>query len=65
MKILIYCLLVVAAALIVYNATFIDLNHVLSGDSKTALIGVLASSVVVVLMIILLLSRAIAKKAEK
>ncbi|MCC8359688.1 hypothetical protein [Salinimicrobium sediminilitoris] len=63
MKILIYFLLVLAAGLIVYNATFLDFQDTFSGDSKTALIGILASSIVVVLMVILLMSRAISKKS--
>ena len=63
MKIFIYLLLVIATALIVYNFTFLDFGNILSGDSATALIGILASSCVVVLMIILLMSRAISEKA--
>ncbi len=63
MKILIYFLLVLAAGLIAYNATFLDFQDTFSGDSKTALIGILASSIVVVLMVILLMSRAISKKS--
>lgn len=65
MKALIYSLIFIAVALIVYNSTFLDFQHIFSGDSKTALIGILASSIVVVLMIILLMSRAISKKAEE
>jgi hypothetical protein len=63
MKILIYFLLVLAMGLIAYNATFLDFQDTFSGDSKTALIGILASSIVVVLMVILLMSRAISKKS--
>lgn len=63
MKALIYFLIVLALGLIIYNATFLDLKHTFSGDSKTALIGILASSIVVVLMVILLMSRAISKKS--
>jgi amino acid transporter len=63
MKALIYILIVLALGLIIYNATFLDLENAFSGDSKTALIGILASSIVVVLMVILLMSRAIAKKS--
>jgi hypothetical protein len=63
MKILIYFLIVLALGLIAYNATFLDLENTFSGDSKTALIGILASSIVVVLMVILLMSRAISKKS--
>lgn len=63
MKALIYFLIALAVGLIIYNATFLDLENTFAGDSKTALIGILASSIVVVLMIILLMSRAISEKA--
>ena len=65
MKAFIYFLIAVATALIVYNFTFIDFQDAFSGDSKTALIGVLASSIVVVLMVILLMSRAISERSEE
>lgn len=65
MKAFIYFLIAVASALIIYNCTFIDFDDAFSGDSKTALIGVLASSIVVVLMLILLMSRAISEKSEE
>lgn len=65
MKALIYFLIVLAVGLIIYNATFLDLQNAFSGDSKTALIGILASSIVVVLMVILLMSRAISKRVEE
>jgi hypothetical protein len=64
MKALIYFLIVIAVGLIVYNSTFLNLEDTFSGDSKTALIGILASSIVVVLMIILLMSRAISEKSQ-
>ncbi len=64
MKIFIYSLIVIALALIVYNFTYLDFDSLSSGDSGTALIGILASSIVIVLLVILLMSRAIAKKAE-
>lgn len=65
MKIFIYTLIAIAVALIVYNFTFLDFDKISGGDSGTALIGILASSIVIVLMVILLMSRAIAEKAEK
>lgn len=65
MKAFIYFLIVVASALIIYNFTFIDFSNAFTGDSKTALIGVLASSIVVVLMVILLLSRAISERSKE
>lgn len=65
MKAFIYTLIVIALALIVYNFTYLDFDSISNGDSGTALIGILASSIVIVLMVILLMSRAIAEKAEK
>jgi hypothetical protein len=64
MKILIYTLIVLAVGLIGYNATFLDFNNLVEDESGTALIGILASSIVVVLMVILLMSRTIAKKVQ-
>lgn len=64
MKILIYTLIVLAVALIGYNATFLDFNNLFEDESGTALIGILSSSIVVVLMVILLMSRTIAKKVQ-
>ena len=64
MKAFIYFLIAVASALIIYNLTFVDFQNAFSGDSNTALIGVLASSIVVVLMVILLMSRAISERSE-
>ena len=65
MKILIYILIGLACALIIYNFTFVDFDHAFSGESATALIGILCSSIVVVLMVILLISRSISEKADK
>lgn len=65
MKVLIYSLIIVAVGLIIYNSTFLDLQNAFAGDSKTALIGILASSIVVVLMIILLISRSISEKSRE
>lgn len=65
MKAFIYILIALAVGLIIYNFTFLDFQNAFVGDSKTALIGILASSIVVVLMVILLMSRAISEKAEE
>ena len=64
MKILIYLLMIIAAGLMVYNFTFVDLDNAFEGDSGTALIGIFTSAIVIVLMAILLVSRAISRKAE-
>lgn len=65
MKAFIYILIAIATGLIIYNFTFLDFENLLSGDSATALIGVLCSSIVVLLMIILLMSRSIAEKVKE
>lgn len=65
MKFFIYTLIGLAVALMVYNLTFVDFDNPFADESATALIGVLASSIVVVLMIILLIAKAIARKADK
>ncbi|GAA4111525.1 hypothetical protein GCM10022393_09300 [Aquimarina addita] len=62
MKYFIYLLLVIASGLLIYNITFLDFEHLLIGDSKTALISIFATACVVVLLSILLVSRAINKK---
>lgn len=65
MKILIYLLIAIASGLLIYNFTFLDFENILSGDSATALVGILASCCVIVLMVILLMSRSISKKVDK
>ncbi len=62
MKYFIYVLIVIAAALVIYNGTHLDFNNLLVGDSKTALIGVFCSACVILLMWILLISKSIQKK---
>ena len=64
MKIFIYILMALAVGIIAYNATILDFNNLIKGDSAIALIGVLAGCCVLVLLGILLISKAIAKKAE-
>ncbi|MHA7055828.1 hypothetical protein ACWGOQ_0001310 [Aquimarina sp. M1] len=62
MKYFIYLLIAVACSLIVYNATVLDFQNILQGDSKTALISILASGCGIILLLILLISRTIQKK---
>lgn len=64
MKYFIYILIVVAFGLIVYNATKLNFEALLTGDSKTALFSMIASACVVVLLLILLISRAIQQKVK-
>lgn len=63
-KVFIYILLFAALGLVIYNATLIDFNTPLEGNSKTALISVIASACVVLLLLILLISRAIQEKSK-
>ncbi len=54
MKYFRYILLLIAFALMIYNATIIDFNAPFQGDSQIALIGILASACVIVLVLILI-----------
>ncbi len=65
MKYFIYLLIITAISLIIYNATVLDFGNILAGNSKTALISIMASACVVILLLILLASRAIHQKRGK
>ena len=62
MKYIRYILLLIAVALIVYNATIIDFKAPLQGDSQIALIGILASACVIVLVLILIQSHRVKQR---
>ena len=62
MKILIYILMLLAAAIIIYNFTLLNFDDVLGDRSALALIGIVCATCVIVLMAILLTSKAIEKK---
>jgi len=63
-KILLSVLLVLALALIGYNATKIDAQQPLAGDSLVALIGIAAALCAVVLLLIYNTSKRIQKKLD-
>ncbi|MFC7357820.1 hypothetical protein ACFQO1_08985 [Jejudonia soesokkakensis] len=63
-KTFIYILIAIAAGLMIFNATKIDLDGLMEGDSGTALITLVAAACVVVLLVILLVSMKIAKKVK-
>lgn len=65
MKLFIYILLAAAVGLIIYNATILDMDYLLTGDSKIALFSIIASVIVILLLIILLISKAIQKKVNQ
>lgn len=65
MKYFIYFLILSAIALLVYNSTMLNFDHLFTGKSSIALVGVLFSACVIVLMLILLVSRTIKAKVEE
>lgn len=58
-------LIVIAFALIVYNATLLDFNNLFEGDSIIALIGMVASLCAIVLLAIFMVSKKIQEKVEE
>ena len=65
MKIFIRVMMVLALVMTVYNATKVDFEAPLQGDSSVAVIGILASLSAFLLLFILLLSKEIAAKVLK
>lgn len=65
MKIVIYILMFLALASIVFNATKLDFNNLLKGDSQIAVISILASLCVFILLAILQISFKIKEKEDK
>jgi len=57
--------MILALLMAVFNATKIDYDAPLQGDSSVAVIGVLASTCAFLLLFILLLSKKIAEKINK
>lgn len=58
-------LLVLAIALIAYNATLVDFQHPLEGNSVIALIGIIASLCAIALLLIFITSRKIKDKIDQ
>lgn len=54
--------ILIALALLVYNATLIDYSNPFQNDSSVALIGVIACTCAIILLLILRTSRKIAAK---
>lgn len=57
-------LIILALALIAYNATMVDFNKPLEGDSTIAVIGIVAALCAIVLLLIYSVSKKIQKKIE-
>jgi hypothetical protein len=62
MKIFIRIMMALALVMAIFNATKIDFEAPLEGDSSVAIIGILASLSAFLLLLILLLSKKIASK---
>ncbi len=65
MKLFIYIVMALAAGLLIYNATKVDYNAPLEGDSTVAVICVLAAACAILLLWILQTSLAIKKKSKR
>jgi hypothetical protein len=65
MKTFIYILIACASGLIIFNATKLDFDYLLVGDSSVAVISILAGLCAILALGILLISKNIAAKARK
>ena len=64
MKVLTYVLIVIATLLCIYNATKLDFENLLQGDSLVALISIVASLCAVLILLIFMTSRKIQDKVN-
>lgn len=64
MKIIIYILIALATGMVVFNATKLNFDHLLEGDSAVAAICILAGLCAILALGILLISRNIAAKPK-
>lgn len=58
-------LILLAVALIVYNATMIDFQNPFAGDSLIALIGIVAPLCAIILLLIYMMSKKIQQKIKE
>ncbi|MEO9952884.1 hypothetical protein [Nonlabens sp.] len=65
MKYVFYFILILAIASIVFNATKLDINNLLQGESQIGAISIVAALCVAILMSIMLVSYKIKDKYEK
>ena len=64
MKILTSILVVIALALIIFNVTLLDFDHLLEGNSIVALIGIVAAFCAVCILLIFKMSKMIVEKTK-
>lgn len=65
MKIFRYIIIAVAAGLLIYNTTKLNKDALFEGDSKVAMIGILAAACAIVMMLILTISFKIKEKSRR
>jgi len=65
MKIFTSILVVIALALIIFNITLLDFDHLFEGNSIVALIGIAASFCAVFILLIFRMSKMIAEKTKQ
>ena len=64
MKYVFYFILILAIASIIFNATKLDINNLLQGESQIGAISIVAALCVAILMSIMLVSHKIKDKYE-
>lgn len=64
MKIFTSILVVIALALIIFNITLLDFDHLFEGNSVVALIGIAASFCAVFILLIFRMSKLIEEKSK-
>lgn len=64
MKIFTSILVVIAVALIIFNITLLDFDHLFEGNSIIALIGIVASFCAVFILLIFRMSKLIQEKTK-
>ena len=64
MKIFTTILVVIALALIIFNITLLDFDHLFEGNSAVALIGIAASFCAVFILLIFRMSKMIEEKTK-
>ncbi len=64
MKIFTSILVLIALALIVFNITLLDFDHLFEGNSVVALIGIVASFCAVFILLIFRMSKVIDEKSK-
>jgi hypothetical protein len=64
MKIFTSILVALALALIIFNITLLDFNHLFEGESSVALIGIVASFCAILILLIFRMSKTIVEKTK-